>query len=597
MQRTQKLLSWMVAVALVATPAVADEVDEKAPRFKGETEVVASRVADDPAATGRREVILSREEIAALPVQTLQDILAVLPGLALSRRGARGVQGDLNLRGSTFEQVAVLVNGVRVNNPQTGHLHLDLFIPAAAIERVEVLLGPGSAVHGPDAFGGAINIVTGPPPAEAFVRVGSNHLTGGGIAGATGHGLWGAVEREVHTGFRDDTEAWVNQAAGGWSWRRQDASYSLTIAAGKRRFGAWSFYSTSYPNQKEETAGQLVTFKMVQPLGDRLALAVALRLDRHRDLFVLDRERPQWYRNRHRTRGLLADVVLTGTSSGYSWALGIEAARDEIDSSNLGRHHQRRTAAFFEIGRDLKAVSAGLQLRIDRDQSWGSVSTVAAGGSWRIGEDLNLRLHHGESFRTPSFTELYYTSPATMGNPELEPERGHTTELGIESSRWSLTMFRRQADPVIDFVLDDDQVWYAENIGRTSTRGLEAELQLPRAGRLAWQRLGIVYLDSDIDIDPQRSRYSLAHPRLEASWTGALQLSRHWRAGWAWRWRDPTDEGSWTTIDLRLERSVGDRFTATFEAANLLDREISELHGVPLPGRWLSLSLRYTQPE
>jgi iron complex outermembrane receptor protein len=398
----------------------------------------------------------------------------------------------------------------------------------------------------------------------------------------------------VHTGFRDSTEAWVNQVAGGWSWRRQEATYSLTMTAGKRKLGAWSFYSTRFPNQKEETAGELVTFKMEQPLGEQLALAVALRLDRHRDLFVLDRERPRWYRNRHQTRGLLADVVLTGMTSGYSWAVGAEVARDEIDSSNLGRHHLHRTAAFFEIGRDLATVSAGLQVRIDQDQRWGTVSTVAGGGSWQVREDLSLRLHHGESFRTPSFTELYYTSPATMGNPELEPERGYTTEIGIGSSRWSLTLFRRRADPVIDFVLGDDQLWYAENIGRTTTRGVEAELQLPSAGALAWQRLGVVYLDSDIDIDPQRSRYSLAHPRVEASWTGALRFSPRWQAGWAWRWREPTDEGSWTTIDLRLVRMFRDHFAATLEVANLLDREITELHGVPLPGRWLSLTVRYT---
>jgi iron complex outermembrane receptor protein len=596
MQRRQTSLCLVVAVTMLTTPVGADDQEGKAHRFAGETEVVASRVADDPAATGRREVILSREEIAALPVQTLQEVLAVLPGLALSRRGARGAQGDLNLRGSTFEQVAVLVNGVRVNNPQTGHHHLDLFIPAAAIERVEVLYGPGSAVHGPDAFGGAINIVTGPPQAQAFVRVGANHLTGGGLAGAAANGLWGAVEREVHTGFRDDTEAWVNQLATGWSWHRDRASYSLTMTAGKRKLGAWSFYSTRFPNQREETAGELVTFKMEQPLG-RLDLAVALRLDRHRDLFVLDRERPDWYRNRHQTRGLLADVVLTGITAGFSWAVGAELARDEIDSSNLGRHHQVRSAAFLELGRSWDRLSAGLQVRVDQDRRWGSVSTVAAGGSWQAGRHLSLRLHHGESFRSPSFTDLYYTSPATMGNPELEPERGYTTEVGIGGSCWSLTLFRRRADPVIDFVLGDDQVWYAENIGRTTTRGVEAELQLPRTGRLAWQRLGVVFLDSDIDIDPQRSAYSLAHPRLEAAWTGALLLAPRWQAGWAWRWREPTDGGSWTTVDLQLERTIRQSFAASLTVSNLLDREISELHGVPLPGRWLSLTIRYTHPS
>ena len=159
------IASGLMAPALALprmTFAETGDIDPQSPApqtFHGTTEVVASRVSDDPAEAGRREVLLTRDEIAALPATTLQEVLALLPGVGLSRRGARGVQGDLNLRGSTFEQTLVMVNGIRVNSPQTGHLTLDLFLPVAAIDRIEVLYGSGSAVHGPDAFGGAINIV------------------------------------------------------------------------------------------------------------------------------------------------------------------------------------------------------------------------------------------------------------------------------------------------------------------------------------------------------------------------------------------------------------------------------------------------------
>jgi iron complex outermembrane receptor protein len=593
------LVGWLLVMAVVTAaasePGAEDQPAEpQTPRFTGQTEVVASRIAGEPATSGRKEVILTREEIAALPVQTLQDVLAILPGLGLNRRGARGVQGDLNLRGGTFEQVAVLVNGIRVNNPQTGHHHLDLFLPAAAIERVEVLLGPGSAVHGPDAFGGAINIVTGPPPAAAFLRLGSHHLTGGGLAGALGNGLWGAVEREVHTGFRDDTEAWVNQAAGGWSQRRGDAVYKLTVAAGERKLGAWSFYSSAFPNQREETGGELLTFSVRQPLG-AVGLALALRLDRHRDLFVLDRARPEWYRNRHRTRGGLVDLVLSGELAGWGWAAGVEAARDEIDSSNLGRHHQVRSAAFLELARSSDTVSGGLQLRLDHHRSWGWVSAVAAGGSWQVADGWQLRMHYGESFRTPSFTELYYTSPATVGNPGLEPEQGWTGEIGLDSDTWSLTLFQRRADPIIDYVLDDDQVWRADNLGRVTTRGVETGLLLPSAGPLQWQRISLVYLDSTIDVDTRRSAYALAHPRLEAAWTGALEIAPGWQAGWAVRMRDPSDGGSWSAVDLRVMHTMREQLSLSLAASNLFDRDITELHGIPLPGRWLSLTIRYGQ--
>ena len=157
------------------TPSSNGQSNQPAPpkpaTFHGSTEVVASRVLSEPAAAGRREVVLTREEIARLPVSSVAEVLALIPGAGLSRRGARGVQGDLNLRGSTFEQALVMVNGMRINNPQTGHHHLDLFLPLAAVERVEVLFGSGSALYGPDAFGGAVNIVTSAPVTTACTPV------------------------------------------------------------------------------------------------------------------------------------------------------------------------------------------------------------------------------------------------------------------------------------------------------------------------------------------------------------------------------------------------------------------------------------------
>ncbi len=234
-----------------------------------------------------------------------------------------------------------------------------------------------------------------------------------------------------------------------------------------------------------------------------------------------------------------------------------------------------------------------MQLRLDRQEPWGAVGTVAAGGAVSLGPSARLRLSHGQSFRAPSFTDLYYVSPSTLGNPDLEPERGRTSELGLDWGPASATVFSRRTDPLIDFILGDDGVWRAANAGAVDTLGLEAGVALPRAGRLTWQRVGVTVLDADLEVDPERSRYALAHPRVEAAWSGAAELGRRWRSGWAVRWRDPVDAGSWWTLDLRLERELGAGLAVALEGTNLLDREIAELHGIPLPGRWLSLAVSY----
>lgn len=576
-------------LVMVSTPIPAAENDSPV-LFKGDTEVVASRIAATPGDVGRREVVVDRAEIELLPVQSIQELLAVLPGIGLARRGARGVQGDLNLRGSTFEQSVVMVNGIRVNNPQTGHHNLDLFIPLQAIKRIEVLYGPGSAVHGPDAFGGAVNIVTGvTSPIAALLRVGENHLTGGSLSGSW-KGLWGSLEREVHTGFRDNTEADVNQGAAGWSMTSDRSKIDISASMGRRRFGAHAFYSTRFPDQREWTEGQLITVGSQTLLKPGLSLNAALRLDRHEDDFVLDRYRPDWFHNHHVTKGALIDVNLRGSWKRWSWAAGVEAAKDDIVSSNLGSHKQNRKALFAEFGRLEGPLTFAVQGRVDNQDSWGTVSTGAISGRWRFRSKWALRASWGQSFRAPSFTDLYYNSPSTVGNADLEPEHGQTFEVGLEGCNLSLTVFKRQADPLIDYLLDDNGVWRAENVGRLTTNGIEAGLTLPVAGALEWQRLGITWLKSDLDVDSDRSRYALAHPRVEAAWTGGASPGDGWRAGWALRYRQPELQGSWITLDLRLGRRILPNMWIDLEANNVFDRSITEVSGVPLPGRWVTLT-------
>lgn len=577
------MLVWMSARVMAAQ-------EDSPPSFQGDTEVVATRIGTTPGDVGRREIVINREEIEKLPVQTVQDLLAILPGIGLARRGARGMQGDLNLRGSTFEQSVVMVNGIRVDNPQTGHHNLDLFIPLEAVERVEVLYGPGSAVHGPDAFGGAVNIVTGvTTEMAAHLRIGQNHLSGGALAGSW-KGLWGAAEREVHTGFRDNTEADVNQGAAGWTTTSERTRLAITASVGRRRFGAHAFYSTRFPDQREWTEGQLVTVGAEALLGPDLSLHAALRLDRHEDDFVLDRHRPEWFHNHHVTKGALVNLSLRGSWRRWSWSAGLEAARDDIVSTNLGRHQYGRKALFAEVGRLSGPITFAVQGRVDAQDSWGAITTGAGGGRWRFHPGWAVRASWGQSFRAPSFTDLYYDSPSTVGKDDLEPERGHTVEIGLEGSNLSLTVFRRRADPLIDYLLDDDGVWQADNVGRLTTDGVEAGLTLPAAGSLAWQRLGVTWLESDVEVDPVRSRYALAHPRLEAAWTGGAEPGDGWRAGWALRYRQPEDGGSWTTLDLRLGRRILPEMWLDLEANNVFDRSITEVNGVPLPGRWVSLT-------
>jgi len=174
---------------------------------------------------------------------------------------------------------------------------------------------------------------------------------------------------------------------------------------------------------------------------------------------------------------------------------------------------------------------------------------------------------------------------AREGPPEsTRPQQGNEVTTTEDTDPWPPT-FRGSTEVVATRVLRD-----AEEAGRREVVLTREEIaSMPVVGRLSWQRLGVVWLDSEIGVDPARSAYALAHPRVEASWSGAVDLGHSWNAGWVARFRDPQDGGSWGILDCRLGRRILDEMSLSLEVANVFDRQVSELHGIPLPGRWMSL--------
>lgn len=563
--------------------------------FTDRVEVVASRLPDG--GSQRRVVALNRAEIARLPVTSVAEVVAWLAGTGVSRRGAHGLQADTGLRGATFEQVAVLVNGVRVNDPQTGHFHLDVPFPLEAVERISVLLGPGSSVHGPDAFGGVVEITTGPPPGiGARVAVGEHSLVDARAVTPLGKAAWVAVSRTTSQGYRPDTEFAISRGALGWSGRAAGMDLRLDAAAEAKQFGAWAFYSQAFPNQRERTTSAVGTLVASRDLG-AVALTVRAGARQHRDVFLLDRDRPDWYRNRHRTRGGLVQATVAGRAATVRWSAGAEVQRELIASSRLGSHDRDRSAAFAEAGWSGGRWGLSVQARADHVSGLGWEGAPALGLSLELGRGLVLAYHRGRSFRLPSFTDLYYASPGTIGDPNLASETAWSDELLLRSGprrwRWELAAFRRVARDVIDYLRGDDGVYRATNHAAVTTFGLEATAVARELGPLSALRLAATWLESDLDVDPARSRYVLAHPRWELSGHATALLPLQLEATAGMRYRAPVNGGGYAVVDLRLTRALTAALELTLEATNLLDRSYQEISGVPMPGRWISLGLNW----
>ncbi|HPC84052.1 MAG TPA: TonB-dependent receptor [Thermoanaerobaculaceae bacterium] len=566
------------------------------PQVRETVTVTASRLPAE-AAAARRTVVLEREEIERLPVASVQELIALLAGASLARRGPFGAQADVMLRGATFEQVAVLVDGVRVNDPQTGHFHLDLAVDLAAVERVEVTLGPGSAVHGPDAFGGTIAIVTGAPRTpKARLGGGQHGLWEGGAALPLGRGAWAAASRVTHDGYRRGTELDATRATLGWSGTAAGWTLRTTLGAEDKAFGAWGYYSSRYPDEWEQTDTALWTFAASRRLGST-GLAVRAGARQHRDLFVLDRARPEWYRNRHRSRSGLFQATLDGESGGVRWVVGVEGELQGLVSTRLGDRRRERVAVFAEGSRRLGRVLVSAQVRGDRTSDWGWEPSPGLGAELDLGCGVALSVHRGRSFRQPSFTDLHYVSPATVGNPELQPERAWSDEavlrVPVRRTLVEFSVFRRDARDLIDYLRGDDGVFRAANHARVVTSGGEASLALPTWRALGATRVWASWLESRLDVDASRSRYALAHPRAEAGASTRVALPGAVFADVSWRWRRPRTGSSYSLLDARLSRDLARGLSLHVGASNVLGTRYEELDGIPMPGRWVTASLAW----
>ena len=566
--------------------------------FTESVEVTATRLPDETT-PGRHRLVLEREEISRLPVDTLPELVEYLAGTGIASRGSHGVQADAQLRGGTFEQVAVLVDGARVNDPQTGHFHMDLPLPVDAIERIEVLLGPGAAVHGAGAFGGVVSVTTAPPSRPSLT------LSGGSFRlfearGATplGKGFWVAGQHAASDGFAKDTDFRTDRLAGGYSRRSDETSVDATLGGEARDFGAWGFYSSRYPNQYEETDTLLAIFVVRHRFGSR-ELAWRSMARQHKDHYILERDHPSFYENFHRTRSGLSQISIRGLDHGVDWATGVEGETQILDSARLGDHDRNDVALFGEATRGVGRFRFGLQGRADRTSAIGWQFSPGLGAEAILGES-RISFHHGRTFRLPSFTDLYYTSPTTVGNPGLSTERATSDEVVVRMPVGRVFVdaagFLRRATDLIDFVLEDDGIYRARNSAKADTRGLEAGLSLGKLGRLRQARLSLAWLATDVEVDPARSRYALAHPRFEASLAASGRLPLAVDVSGVFRARTPAKGATYALVDLRITRALSGGLVAEAGVTNLFDETYEEIAGVPMPGRWLSAGLRWSPP-
>lgn len=583
--------------------------------------------------------VLTRTDIEQSGAQSINDLLKLASGVDVRQRGGFGIQTDISIDGGIFDQITLLLNGVNINNPQTGHLTADLPVSISDIERIEILEGAASRVYGGQSFGGAINIVTR--------RDGKNQLEAGAEGGMHGTAQADARLQWLHGRLANRLSGGGGRSDGGTEnsdWRKGQVYYqgdwenhqmALTWQFGfsGKSYGANTFYSAAYPNQYERNERYLLS--VGAETKGRFHFTPSFYWQRNYDNFELKRGE-RFGENFHQSQ-----VYGAKLGGFFNWiagrtAIGAEIRHEGILSSNLGRdldsarfipvtgedavyytRQDERTTISYNVEHNILlrqwTVSLGLMgcttPSMDNRHRFypGADISYRPGGGWRIYASYN------NGYRLPSFTELYYKSPTHEGNRTLQPEENHSMQLGAQwqghGIKAQLRAFYHRGSGVIDWVMYHPQDTYHSTSFRLDNMGLQASLRMDFPTLMhsnTWVRnvdVSYTYIHQNRDdaAPIYKSNYALEYLRHKFVANLHHRIFNRLSATWSLRWQDRmgsyVSQGQtfayepYVTLDAKVQWTAP-TYQIYVQTSNLTNRHYYDLGNVPQPGTWLMAGAR-----
>jgi vitamin B12 transporter len=509
------IISVLTTTYLLSVPAISLAIEQDTTEVKmeydlDEIEVSAQRSPALYSQVARVITVIERKEIESSPAQSVQDLLEFVAGVDVRQRGAEGVQADVSIRGGTFDQTLILLNGINITDPQTGHHNLNIPVSLSQIERIEVLEGPAARVYGPNAFSGAINIVTrqsGSNSVNLQLSTGSFNyfdadLSGSFITGKLQNSI--SLNKKLSDGYVENTDFDISNIFYSNQLITKKGKMSFQLGFSEKGFGANSFYTPKYPNQYEEIKSLISSVKWES--DSKLHLTPVLYWRRHQDRFELFRDNPpSWYttHNYHLTNTYGGNLNSWVQSNMGKSALGIEFRSENILSNVLGEimespvkvpgedavftksKTRNYVSVFLEhvYYSDKWTLSTGLLSNYISESNLGINFFPGIDVSYKITPSLNLYSSFNTSLRMPTFTDLYYQGPTNIGNPDLNPEKTATLEGGFKLNtavvQGYLIGFYRKGKDIIDWVKENNtDKWQPQNLTQINSFGTEIQLQL-----------------------------------------------------------------------------------------------------------------------
>jgi iron complex outermembrane receptor protein len=593
-----------------------------------EVVVTGSKAALTMNQTAKIVTVITREEIARQPVQSVQDLLKNIVGLDVRQRGAQGVLAGISVRGGTFEQTAILLNGANITNPQTAHYSLDIPVNLSDIERIEIIQGPTSLLYGAGAFSGGINIVT-----KKDSETGVYMNLEGGMYEFFGVETRGAIEKKSSNhslsarynssdGYIANSDFKIFNALWQSNFKVDDSKLDFLFGLNDKEYGANTFYSPAYANQFDDTWSLFATIS--GKTGQNVQFSPQMYWKRHYDEFHLFRPNtaniPEWYTqpNFHRS-----DVFGFSLNSQYKWAGGVsnfggELRNEGIYSSVLGKPLEQAIGNYL-YSDNRTNISYFLEHSYLHNKFTASVGLLANYNSafkddFDFFPNINLSywINHfwkvfaswNNAIRMPTFTDLYYKGATHKGNSDVQPEKSEAFELGLRYTNHTIntyfTGFYMKGKNLIDWVKENpEDLWESRNLTNLDKIGFEFNTSIAfKASRL---NVGYMYMNQDKNAGDLISNYVLDYLRHKLTVGLHQPMYKNLSIDCQFRWQDrqgtythyenskPASERAYQPfglLDVKLNWEKNDLKIYT-SINNVFDTYYFDLGNLPQPGFWL----------
>ena len=643
----RKYLTFLAAFLAAAAALRAQENNTTSVETLEGVVVTATRLPAFLGQSARMVTVLDSVAISSIPASNINDLLKSAVGVDVRQRGAEAVQTDISLRGGTCEQVAILLDGISISDPQTGHNSADFPIPLSEIERIEILEGPAARTYGTASLLGAINIVTRKPEnkgLEARFEGGSHGLASGSVSLRTGGKVSNALSASYarSDGFTKSREGTPNTdfraAKAFYQGSASLRGFSMRWHAGlsAKDFGSSTFYSPRFDDQFEHTLKTYAAFQGES--SGRLHVRPRIYWNHGEDRFELFRSRADLYPfNYHRTNVLGANLDGWFQSRFGKTVFGTELRNESIRSTNLGEPlgkeiPVRGADAAYKVGLNRTDISFFLEhnITLDRFSLSGGASLSRNTGnregfrvypgldaSFRITPGFKLYASYNSSLRMPSFTELYYSVGGYKADPNLKAEKMQSLEGGLKylarGVRAVACVYYLDGRDLIDWIRDtavEDAPWQSVNHARIRSLGGEATLRVQPDVLLGmpWfpvRSLSASYAHTTQSKDAEtgvQSFYALEYLRNKVVIQADVRLVSRLSLHLSYRWQDrvgsyedyldgkPTGSllpyQPYSLVDGKLSWDGG-CWTFYLQADNLLDAAYFDHGNIPQPGRWI----------